>query len=74
MSYKEVSYRLLWPLCQRDNVEPNVLPAAIIHWHLEIVESASNKFADLEQQLNDNEHHIKVWTRHVRTTSLTIFC
>ena len=57
MSYEEVSYRLLG---QRDNVEPNVLPAAIIRWYSEIVESASKKFADLQQQLDDNEHHIKV--------------
>ena len=33
MSYEEVSYPLLG---QRDNVEPNVLPAAIILWHSEL--------------------------------------
>jgi len=57
MDYEEVAYRLLG---QRDNVEPNVLPAAIIRCYSEIVESASKKFADLQQQLDDNEHHIKV--------------
>ena len=57
MDYEEVAYRLLG---QRDNVEPNVLPDAIIRLFSEIVESASKKFADLQQQLDDNEHHIKV--------------
>lgn len=60
MDYEEVANRLLG---QRDNVEPNVLPAEIIRFYSEIVESASKKFADLQQQLDDNEHHIKVLER-----------
>lgn len=57
MNYEEVGYRLLGT---KDNVEPNVLPEAIIQFYSEIVESASNKYADLQQKLDDNEHHIKV--------------
>jgi len=57
MAYEEVAYRLLG---QRDNVGPNLLPEAIIRYYSELVESASSKFADLQQKLDDNEHHIKV--------------
>ena len=57
MDYEEVGYRLLGT---KDNVEPNLLPEAIIQFYTEIVEFASNKYADLQQKLDDNEHHIKV--------------
>ncbi len=72
MDYEEVAYRLLG---QRDNVEPNILPAAIIRLYSEIVESASKKFADLQQQLDDNEHHIKVLDKaceHVKPPNFLI--
>ena len=63
MDYEEVAYRLLG---QRDNVGPSLLPEAIIRFYMEVVESASSKFADLQQKLDDNEHHIKVlYTAHV---------
>ncbi len=54
MYYEEVANRLLG---QRNNVGPNVLPAEIIRFFSEIVESASKIFADLPQQLDDNKHH-----------------
>lgn len=57
MDYEEVGHRLLGT---KDNVEPNILPETIIRFYSEIVESASNKFADLQQKIDDNEHHIKV--------------
>jgi hypothetical protein len=57
MDYEEVAYRLLGT---KDNVEPNLLPEPIIQFYSEIVEYATNKFAVLQQQLDDNEHHIKV--------------
>ena len=63
MDYEEVAYRLLG---QRNNVGPNMLPEAIIRFYTEVVESTSSKFADLQQKLDDNEHHIKVLhTAHV---------
>jgi hypothetical protein len=33
-------------------------------------ESASNQFADLQKQVDDNEHHIKVLDRAVETAKL----
>ena len=52
-------------LGESDNDGPNVLPAEIIRFFSEIVESASNQFADLQKQVDDNEHHIKVLERAV---------
>ena len=60
MDYEEVARRFLG---ESDNVGPNMLPAEIIRFYSEIVESASNQFADLQKQVDDNEHHIKVLER-----------
>jgi hypothetical protein len=62
MDDEEVARRLLG---ESDNDGPNVLPAEIIRFFSEIVESASNQFADLQKQVDDNEHHIKVLERAV---------
>jgi hypothetical protein len=39
------------------------LPAAIIRCHSEIVDYANKKFADLQERLDDNEHHICILER-----------
>ena len=60
MAYEEVACRLLG---ETDNDGPNQLPAAIVQYYLEIVDLASEKYANLQQQLEDNEHHIAVLER-----------
>jgi len=60
MTYEEVGRRLLG---EDDDVGPNQLPAAIIRCYSEIVDYASKKFADLQERLDDNEHHIGVLER-----------
>jgi hypothetical protein len=51
-------------LGETDNDGPSVLPAEIILDYSEIVEFSSEKFADLQKQVDDdNEHHIKVLDR-----------
>jgi hypothetical protein len=62
MDYEEVARRLLG---ETENDGPNVLPAEIIRYYSEIVELASKQFADLQKQVDDNEHHIKVLERAV---------
>jgi len=60
MDYEEVARRLLG---EKDNDGPNVLPAEIMEYFSEVVELASEQFADLQKQVDDNEHHIKVLER-----------
>ena len=60
MDYEEVARRLLG---EKDNDGPNVLPAEIIEYFSEVVELASEQFADLQKQVDDNEHHTKVLER-----------
>ena len=62
MDYEEVARRLLG---ETDNVGPNILPAKISRFYSEVVELASKQFADLQKQVDDNEHHIKVLERAV---------
>ena len=62
MDYEEVARRLLR---DTDNDGPNVLPAEIIRYYSEIVELASEQFAALQKQVDDNEHHINVLERAV---------
>jgi hypothetical protein len=62
MDYEEVARRLLG---ETDNDGQNVLPAEIIRFFSEIVESASNRFANLQKQVDDYEHHIRVLERAV---------
>jgi hypothetical protein len=62
MDYEEVARRLLG---ETDNVGPNVLPAEISRFYSEVVELASKQFADLQKQVDDNEHHIEVLERAV---------
>jgi hypothetical protein len=57
MDYNEVGDRLSG---QKANDGIDKLPAEILQYYSEIVEFASNKFADIQQQLDDNEHHIGV--------------
>jgi hypothetical protein len=62
MDYEEVARRLLG---ETDNVGPNILPAEISRFYSEVVELASKQFADLQKQVDDNEHHIEVLERAV---------
>ena len=60
MDYNDVARRLLGRI---ENDGPDQLPPAIIQYFEEIVDFASNKFADLRQQLSHNEHHYSVLKR-----------
>ena len=57
MDYGEVAERLLG---LKENTGEDQLPPAIIEYYREIVEFASNKFADLQRNLVYNEHHLEV--------------
>jgi hypothetical protein len=70
MDYEEVARRLLG---EKDNDGPNVLPAEIIEYFSEVVELASEQFADLQKQVDDNEHHIKVLERAVENVKAPNF-
>ena len=57
MDYGEVAQRLLG---LKENTGQDQLPPAIINSYNEIVEFASNKFADLQRNLIYNDHHFEV--------------
>lgn len=48
---------------EKDNVGPDKIPAEIIQYFSDIVDFASTKFADLQTDVDGNEHHIKVLER-----------
>ena len=60
MDYNDVAGRLLGLI---ENEGQDQLPPAIIQCYEEIVDLASNKFADLRQQLSHNDHHYSVLKR-----------
>ena len=57
MDYGEVAERLLG---LKENTGQDQVPPAIIDYYNEIVRFASNKFADLQQSLIYNDHHLEV--------------
>jgi len=69
--YNDVGRRLL---VQIENDGPDQLPPAIIQYFKEIVDFASNKFADLRQQLSHDEHHYSVLKGLRKKASFLIFC
>lgn len=60
MDYEEVSNRLLG---LKANEGQDQLTPAIIRYFEEIVQFASQKFADVQQQLTENEHHLEILKR-----------
>lgn len=57
MDYGEAAQRLLG---LKENTGQDQLPPAVINYYTEIVEFASNKFADLQRNLIYNDHHLEV--------------
>jgi hypothetical protein len=60
MEYEQVSRRLLEI---EENTGQDQVPPPIIQYYKDIVDFASNKFAELQQQLITNEYHLNVLTK-----------
>ena len=62
---KPVTYRALGQILRQENSGegPSQLPEEILRYFNNLVDSASDKFADMQKRLNDNEHHINVLER-----------
>jgi hypothetical protein len=70
MEYEQVSRRLLEI---EENTGQDQVPPPIIQYYKDIVDFASNKFAELQQQLITNEYHLNVLTKARDEGKLPVF-